>query len=259
MEIPFELLNGLIIINAEVNEVNGSFILDTGSDALLLNEKQSNHSKHSFSTVHGDISVGSKEVQTLKIGRIEHNNVKAYLTNLSSLENFTQTSLKGIIGGKFFVPNKIHIDYQSNLITISSEQTNMSLLEFPHQMKFEVFNDVPCVQIKIGKHKHWFALDSGATSHFIDEKSLNELNQHFSKTGLSVNVLNAGNKSANNYRYRLDVLNLGDRRIQESLFVPQDLSSINSEMEIQLTGILSLSALDTKEILIDLEHKLLRF
>ena len=38
-KIPFELVNGLVLVNASINGDTGSFILDTGSPMVVVNPR----------------------------------------------------------------------------------------------------------------------------------------------------------------------------------------------------------------------------
>ncbi len=257
--IPFDLENGLIIIEASINEEKGSFILDTGSDALVINGSSSSESNIALSTVHGEVNVGEIEVSSLEIGSIRHNNVKAFLSNLSSLESFTSTKLKGIIGGKFFVPNTIHINYNTKNIVISSDGIESIEQSFDHQLPFIIQRDVPCVKINKHGKDYWVALDSGSTSHFIDKAFINVLGNSLIKSNQTVQVLNAGNDATESQRFILDELNFGSKTYAQVNFISQDLGVLNKELKKDIVGIISLSALGESQILIDLENNLILF
>lgn len=256
VSIPFLVINGLIIIEAEIDNEKGNYIFDTGAEELILNKKVSS-GKTMFSSINGDISSDEVNINLLKIGNLTHSTIKAYSADLGSMESYLNISLQGVIGSSVFMPRKIKIDFIASEIILSSTDDLIKGRET--YVNFEMYDGVPVCPISVDGKDYLFGFDTGATMHVLDQKSKSAILELLTDTGLDTYVTTGtGEKTVNKIK-SLQTFMLGNRSIDSAHFLLQDLSQFNQSMEKPISGVLSITALETDDIVIDLQNKIIYF
>lgn len=258
-EIPFKLAGGLIIVNAQINDTNGNFIIDTGSSDIIINQQEKTNSKNqTISTLGQDENIGEKHIESLSIGSVNLNNIKVLSADLESVEKYVKMSIEGIIGTKTFFPNSIEIDYNLNVMTISQEEVAEHLSEDMYVTSFKMNNEVPVIKIMIAGKAYNFILDSGATTHFIDNKVVGTLDTVFVDALKEVNItttFSSENKAKVNYANKIFI---GDKEYKETRFLAMSFDSLNKMSDIEIHGLISMRALSNR-IILDLKQKEILF
>jgi len=237
--IPFDFINGLILIEAEVDGKTGNFILDSGSNGVLLNSKSSK-SDVSYQTLSGIAEGSEQEIEALRVGNFESRDLLGFATDLSNLEVYLSRSISGIIGSTVFNPSSLTIDFGNNLIVISNESISDDITKNLTPLAYEVVNDLPVAQIMIDGQPLHFILDSGASSHFIDVNAL-QATESLKPTGLSKTIFTAvGQTSAQ--QYMIDNVELGSKKSSIEVF-NKDFRHLAETIDKPVVGLISLSAL----------------
>ena len=129
-ELPFEQINGKIIIDVEIAGHVHKFLLDTGAPFTISEgiaaelgitpEKQS-----SIIDAYGNVSTTKvAKVKGVKLGNIEFKNVSAFVgTNLI----FKCTGVEGNIGSNLLRSTVIRFNTKSKTITITNDASRLSL------------------------------------------------------------------------------------------------------------------------------------
>lgn len=254
--IPFEVINGLIIVEAEIDNEVGNYIFDTGAEELILNKEVSS-GKTMFSSINGDIATEEVDINLLRIGNLTHSKIKAYSADLGSMESYLNISLQGVIGCNLFIPRKVKIDFNSKEITLSStDDLTTGRESFVH---FEMMDGVPVCPISIKGQEYLFGFDTGATMHVIDRNILSDIKESLSETGLDTYVTTGTGEKTVNKILEISDFVLGNKDITDAHFLSQDLSGFNKSMTRPISGVLSLTALEADDIVIDLEQKKIYF
>lgn len=256
VEIPFEQVNGLIIINATLEDIQGKFIFDTGAEEFIVNEA-THSSDVIFSSIAGDIPSTEIDVDKMEIGTLIHEDIKAYSADLQTIEQFLRLPIRGIIGCKLFLPRLVKIDYEMGVIT-ASEQGDFGVSQLS-EIKFEMKDGVPVCPLEINGQTYWFGFDSGATIHVLDERLLPELRHLVKQTGKESYVTTGVDQKSIQSIVALDQFTLGKRSINNSEFLVQNLELFNESMEQDISGVLSLNGLKANVVIIDLEEKRIWF
>lgn len=254
--IPFEVINGLIIVEAEIDNEVGKYIFDTGAEELILN-KEVRSGKTKFSSINGDIAVEEVNINLLKIGNLTHSKIKAYSADLGSMAAYLNISLHGVIGCNIFKQNKVKIDFESGLITLSTDKSILPTTA--NYVTFQMNDGVPVCPLIIDGKEYLFGFDTGATMHVIDNGIYDSLAQHFTDTGLDTYVSTGTGDKTINKIMSLDAYNLGNQRIENTQFLLQDMKAFNQSMEQPIVGVLSLTALGAESIVLDLDQKKIYF
>lgn len=261
--IPFRMVNGLIIIEAGYNNSEGQFILDTGSDGLFIDKQNSGlqTSPQVYQTLSGNMEVESITIKHFSFGNIKKRNVPAYTTNLTHLENFLQIDLAGIMGTTIFNPHSIFIDFTDHTIHIFDSYVDHHKNVLLNTTSFDWENGVPVVQVSIGNAYYAFILDSGASIHLVDHAILENHTNLITneQTNVHLKTMNTGTKENLTKKFRLSEFTIEENIYRNISCLSADLSQIQEGFSKKISGILSLSEIADKGVLIDFKHKKIHF
>lgn len=260
--IPFKLVNNLIIIEVDIEANKGNFILDTGSDAIFLNKNLTyNADKTSeFNTVNGEIASEATKISFIKIGEIIKKNVPAYNANLNNIEKYLSLEITGIIGAEVFNPHSIYIDFFNKEIHFFKKAPSLSDFDFENNFAFEMVMGVPTVALTIENKKYTFIMDSGASIHIMDPTVITSHPNHFDKLTSKVKVEALGNTSdADISKYNIKNFYIGSSLISSSSCLVKDFSEFNAVGQPVISGIISISRLTNKGLLLDFHRMKMYF
>lgn len=249
--IPFEVINGLIIVEAEIDNEVGNYIFDTGAEELILNKEEIS-GKTMFSSINGELATEEVDINLLRIGNLTHSRIKAYSADLGSMESYLNISLQGVIGCNLFIPRKVKIDFSSKEITLSSTDDLTSDRE--SFVSFEMMDGVPVCPVSIDGKNYLFGFDTGATMHVIDESVILKINESIEQTGLDTYVTSGIGEKTIHEIWAINNFVIGNSNLNNAHFLAQDLEEFNQSMERPITGVLSLTALNVDDIVIDLQR-----
>ncbi|HQW26724.1 MAG TPA: hypothetical protein PLV75_12225, partial [Saprospiraceae bacterium] len=101
--IPFTLVGQLIMVEARVDTVSGFFMLDTGSEKLVLNKQyfEAGENGRAIAAVGNTGMVNAvieKRVDSLQLDQLVLRDIRAHLVDLHHIELKKNTRLIGILG-----------------------------------------------------------------------------------------------------------------------------------------------------------------
>ncbi len=173
--IPFEKVKDLIIFEASINQgPKGKFILDTGAEDLFINNNSvptPSNDITSFQTLNGSIDATTLNTLALNIGNHSLNIDEAYQLDLKALEDFVEFPLLGLIGYKCLLENKMIIDFEQEEIIFNSERYTV----VDEVFDLSLWNGLPYVTIKQNGESLKLLLDTGVSSHLINQYALDRL------------------------------------------------------------------------------------
>lgn len=256
MSIPFQLINGLIVIEAEIDNEVGNYIFDTGAEELILN-KEAGSGKTLFSSINGDINTSEVNINLLKIGNLTHSKFKAYAADLSSMQSYLNMTLHGIIGCELLLPKQVRINFFTKTIELS-DRFDLTL-DNQKAVSFSIVDGVPVFPVTINGKQYQFGFDTGATMHVLDSRLYDELKSSLFDTGLDTYVsTGTGEKSVNKIvsmiQYRMgNVIQL------DHDFLLQSLDDFNQSMQSNIDGVLSIISLKSEHVTIDFPNRKIYF
>ncbi len=258
--IPFKVINNLIIIEIDIEERTGNFILDTGSDAIFLNSNNRKFSNKAamFQTVNGVTNSEETKISHLKVGDITKENVSAYNTNLANIENFLNLKIAGIIGAEFFNPHSIYLDFESNEIKFFKNAPDIESFGFLNHIDFSMKNGVPSTELTFGNKKYTFILDSGASIHLVDSTIIATQASFFEKLTSDVKVESVGHSTIVS-KYIIKSFSIDNTILKDHTCLVKDFTGFNEKGKPQISGILSISKLTEKGIMIDFHRMKMYF
>ncbi|MFT4532778.1 MAG: hypothetical protein ACJA1A_000450 [Saprospiraceae bacterium] len=251
--VPFELINGLIVIEAEIDGVVGNYILDSGSNGILLNSK-AEKSDVSYRTLSGVAEGSETKINSLKLGNFESNELLGFSTDLSNLEIYIDKNLAGILGCAVFTPSSLEFNFTEERLIISDKKVDSKLVEGMSSMSYKLVDDLPIGELVIDGKKRSFIIDTGASSHFIDSNLIAQLGSQAIKTGIIKNILTASGESSFSEEYTISSLGFGKSKSLMNAF-SKDFSGLSRELGESIHGLISLSKLSNKIIFFDIVNK----
>lgn len=255
--VPFSVINGMIVIEASIDNEKGLFILDTGADDVILNGELGGKRKTQvFNTVSGGFVSEESDMEEVSIGKLTLKHKKSFTANLENLESWLGIKLKGILGAQVFTPNVISIDYQSRELVIASDISEVKT-RFYNKNKIRSVKGVLLVEVNIDNKVHQFILDSGATSHFIDVETCQSNSTQYQLMDEKVNIKTADSLLEVKNVIQLKRASIGSTPLANNRYIVSDLSSLSHSLDRKVDGLLSLAKLSKEGFLIDLKNKVL--
>lgn len=234
--IKFQLIDGLIIIRASVNGVEGNYIYDTGSSHVILNQKCA-EADQLLSAVGRELKAKAVDFIALNLGGRRIESQRALVSDLTFVELMINVPLAGLIGTDLLEQQSVMIDF--NLGEISFFERNQSpsfksssadaFVSLPYEI---VEENLVVVEIEFGGVKRKLAFDTGATHSVIhSEKPENQI------TSESTHV------------------KMKNVRVAQLPYRHLDLSNFDAIANKSIEGILAAQSLNANRIIIDRERQ----
>ena len=203
--VPFNLIGGLIILRAGVNARYGDFILDTGANGLVLNDRYFDPNrilKKQQGMGLGGLSkkVGVLDLDSLSLDELQFKSVSAQTINLKQIENNKGIKILGLIGYDILKDFEIMIDYNRKILTFSKvNKQGTLLLPLKHTLnKIDSFdlimgNFIPVVEVRVNNIPKKMGIDTGAEYNLLNIKTSKDIRDQFKVMKL-ISITNAGVK-----------------------------------------------------------------
>jgi hypothetical protein len=183
--IPLKKFGQLIVIEARLMGKSGHFIIDTGSETMILNavhySANPRTQKMDQYGIDGKIDqVLKKNLESFTIGNLVWDNKKSDVIDLSHIEKSKKMKLLGIIGYNYLKDHEIFIDLYLDQITLTKVDENGNRLDdkvylesVSGTLAFSLKNHSIILETDINNKTYKFCLDSGA--------EFNQINNRFVK------------------------------------------------------------------------------
>jgi hypothetical protein len=242
LEVPFEVVEGMIIISAHMNGSEGAFIFDTGSSQLLVHQDKHEINKRiELATADGTAWAEEVIIDHMKIGRVALSKVVGLQMDLSQVSRDVNKKINGVIGWNMLGNASIAIDYQKKAIIFGTlSQANFTEMSQCHVLKMDMktmLQDLPMVQVKMGDQTFNFAFDTGAPLNVINTKSAQKLRKDLKKVN----------------QVYFDDIRLSDiLKVENCLFRTEDLQALQTiDSNQAIDGILSVNSLNAELVILD--------
>jgi hypothetical protein len=203
--IPFTLVGQLMVVQARVDTVSGLFIVDTGSEHLVMNKKHYAPQAGAlsvFSTGNTGVveSAVATNVDSLRIELLVIKNLFAHIIDLSHIEVKKNTRIAGILGYDVFKKFELFIDFPERRIVLrrldrtGHRVDQAGMREIPSDsMSFVLKNHFIQLAVIVNGVKLKMILDSGAELNLIDRHVNRKVLENFSIIK-RVNLVGMGRK-----------------------------------------------------------------
>lgn len=194
--IPFKLVDHLIVIEAQLLDQKGNFIIDTGSESLILNKnhfKGQNSKLNPLKQTTGVIDVIDnpleKQLREFIIEDLVIHNMHSDVIDLSHIELSKKMHLLGIIGYDILKDYEVFIDMYLNQITLTKVNAqgeklddSVYLEKIIDSIDFKLKKHTIVIEASISNQSLKFGLDTAAEYNQLNKKINKEaLKQFFPK------------------------------------------------------------------------------
>lgn len=255
-QFSYEKVRGLILVQASLNdEAEKPFILDTGSDEIILHSKNYLEPAHKsdFITITGEVQTQSATTPSIRINDLILRNREVFLGDLSALHHFLNREIAGILGLGVFDNKSIFFDLQNQTITIGEKGKTINYngtVTFP----LNKLNGLPVLQLSINSVNTNFVLDSGCSAHVMDDSFASA---HFSsdQSLQSVRLIGLAADKNSETQKMINSFFLNELSDKQTKLLLRDLSHINKYFDVPISGLLSPQMLDVRFVYMDFSKK----
>ena len=271
--IPFKIVDQLITVEVEILDRKGDFIIDTGSETLILNSAHFKPSRKygddgkQKSGIHNDIeSVKEKHLNLLSINDIDLTKISADVIDLSHIEKTKRIKLLGIIGYSVLKDFEIFIDMHLNQLTLTRVDKKGNKLSdkvyaeaIADSVDFELKKHTIILDAFIGDKEVKFGLDTAAEYNQLNKKLSSEILDYFYPSQ-DLKLTGASGRKKNVLAGKLFKVKLNDSIYFGPMkTVLTNLRRMNSAFGTKLDGILGFEFFAQKRTIINYRKKKLYF
>lgn len=268
---PFRLAGRLIIVQAEIDGQKGNFILDTGAEKLVINERHFGKGwrddRSAKAGVLGNIAEGhSCLLVNLAWQGMSFKKVKADVVDLSHLEEQKNFPILGLIGYEIVKDYELLIDFQQRQIVLT--RTNETGERLDNQaatappvdsLPFSLAQHIAVLDGDINGHGVAFGLDSGAEYNLLNRKAGREVLRNFEALQHAA-IHDAGGRASTELLagrlYQLSIQNLSCSGMPTVLM---NMDNMNRLLQSRLDGVLGAEFLANRRTIINYKKKKLYF
>ncbi|ULC58373.1 hypothetical protein MBM09_10610 [Flaviramulus sp. BrNp1-15] len=271
--IPFKLVDHLIVVEAELLDKKGNFIIDTGSERMILNSVHfSNLYEHqrkyesTSGVMHSIENSYEKQIKAFALQDFTLENKNSDVINLSHIEKSKKIKLLGIIGYSILKDYEVFIDLHLNQITLTKVDKfgnklnkNVYLEKIVDSLDFYLKNHTIVVNAFINYQKVRLGVDTAAEFNQINKSVNKRVLQYFvPKKRLKL-------QGASNNTIKVMAGKLHRVKLSNTIYfgpmntIVTNLSKMNEAFGTQLDGILGYEFFAQKRTIINYKKEKLYF
>lgn len=167
----FELRQGMILVEGDINGQSGSFILDTGSPGLVLNKKYftgtpSTTLAYGFNT---KVEVQALVISLFRWECIEKKRITSWVLDLAEMERGLGEKILGLIGYEILQEKELLVDYEKMHIEQRALFSKSSLPLPDAVLSFALDEHLAIIKIDVAGITRDMILDSGSETSIMAE------------------------------------------------------------------------------------------
>ena len=253
---PFDLVGGLIFVEAEIWGSKDSFIFDTGASSLILNT--SNYlaplsKDHNCVSTNSEIKASEVRVNQFDFQGLGKKNFDAYNIDVSHLESIRNRRIAGFIGQDLLCNYEVMFDYKNQEITLFKRGTSVYHKEIKPiaSIPFTMEHHFPVLEVKIGKRILRLGLDSGAEANVIDIKSKKKIKKEMKTFEKRPEIHGFGKEGQEVSAFMVESLKVKKEEFTKQPFVLVDISKLNDLYDLEIDGLLGFPFLSQRKFSIN--------
>lgn len=249
--------------------MEGNFIVDTGSERLLLNKDyiRVHASSNSVAALGntGNVSGKEKHIDSLNIDQLAVRNLLAHIVDLNHIEDKKNTKIMGILGYNVFQNFEVLFDFQNSRIVLSKVDKkgvrldSIAFYERPYDsVSFELKKHFIVLDAFVNGIKLEVILDSGAELNLIDRKVNKKVLEKFTIIK-RINLLGVGKKQVEVLAGTLEDVKCGNQESKSMNTLLTSMDEINTSFGVNVQGVLGYEFLGKRRTLINYQKRKLYF
>ncbi len=271
--IPFKLIDHLIVVEAEISNKKGNFIIDTGSETLILNKVHFSNlysyqkkDRVSSGVMHSVEDTYEKHIKEFKLQNFKLENKKSDIIDLSHIEKSKKIKLLGVIGYSILKDYEIFVDMYLNQITLTKVDVfgikldkHVYLEKITDSLDFNLKNHTIVVNGTINNQKVRLGIDTAAEFNQIN-KSINKKVLKYFIPKKRLRLTGVGDKKIEVLAGKLHRIKLSETTYFGPMFtVLTNLNKMNEAFGTNLDGILGYEFFAQKRTIINYQKEKLYF
>lgn len=270
--IPFKLVDRLMVIEGQLNDKKGNFIIDTGSEALILNKTYFktygfNYEKTGkTSGVLKDLNPIEKTIRKLSFDNLNLKNQNSDIIDLTHIEKSKRMKLLGIIGYSILKDYEVFVDLYLNQITLSKIDKSGNriaaekyLETIVDTVRFSLKKHTIVIEAFVNKEKVTFGLDTGAEFNQINSRIGKKVLRYFYPKK-RIRLTGASSKKIEVLYGNLFRVKLNDKNYFGPMkTIVTNLNNMNKAFGTKLDGILGHDFFAQKRVIINYKKEELYF
>ncbi|MEC3907945.1 hypothetical protein VOI54_13020 [Tamlana sp. 2201CG12-4] len=271
--IPFKLIDHLIVVKAQILNIEGNFIIDTGSETMILNkvhfpnnyshQRSSNRSSGILQNIENSYE---KHIKQFKLQNFKLENTHSDVIDLSHIEKSKKIKLLGVIGYSILKDYELFIDMHLNQITLTKVDNHGNKLDkhvylekIVDSIRFKLKRHTIVVNGTINNQEVKLGIDSAA--------EFNQINKRINKKALKYFIPKKRLRLTGVSNKKIEVLAGKLHRVKLSastyfgpmLTVLTNLNKMNEAFGTDLDGILGYEFFAQKRTIINYQKEKLYF
>ncbi|WP_282135927.1 pepsin/retropepsin-like aspartic protease family protein [Seonamhaeicola maritimus] len=271
--IPFKLVDHLMMVEAELLDQKGNFIIDTGSESMILNKvhfsklyEHQRKSQKSSGVLNGVEDLYEKQINEFILHNFKLENRTSDVIDLAHIEKTKKVKILGIIGYNILKDYEVFIDMHLNQITLTkvdalgNKLDNRVYLEkIVDSLDFKLKNHTIIVNGTINDQKVKLGIDTAA--------EFNQINKSINKKALKYFIPKKRLSLSGASKRRIEVLagKLHRVKLSNSIYfgpmytVLTNLNKMNEAFGTDLDGILGYEFFAQKRTIINYQKEKLYY
>ncbi len=236
----FELVRGMVVVQAELDREPASFILDTGSPMMILNGRENEAKAIQVASLHGSMAGDWKTIASFSWAGVQKYELPALTTDIGALEMVTNRPIAGLIGYKFLEDFDLLIDFEKQLVTLvpHGKPAIMKGWSLKSQIPFTMAGHLPVIEAQIGNKKLRLGLDTGANTNMLDLQKAFELDQELVTPVNNAGVLGMAGGSSRTYAGYVVETTVGGLNFWNMRFIFSDITHLQNLVTNGVDGLL---------------------
>lgn len=271
--IPFKLVDHLIVVKAKILDQEGNFIIDTGSEALILNKvhfknfyEYQKRNQGDSGVMHAIENSYETQIKAFALQNLTLENRSSHVVDIAHIEKSKKIKLLGVIGYSILKHYEVFIDMHLNQITLTKVDRfgnklnqKVYLEKITDSLDFKLKNHTIVVNGSVNDQKVKLGLDTAA--------EFNQINKTINKKALKYFIPKRRLKLSGVGNKKIEVLagKLHRVKLSETIYfgpmhtVITNLSKMNEAFGASLDGILGYEFFAQKRTIINYQKERLYF
>lgn len=238
--IPFEVVRGMMHVEAELDGQKGRFILDSGAPVLIINQKIDQGEAIKAYSISNSFSIDNLKVNSFNWAGLEYTNLEALALDLSHFSKAAKKEIRGIIGYNTLQDYEVFIDFeQQELSLLTNQEFSQRHLTKPLlSVAMVLHGHLPVIEVKIGEKVLNFGLDTGAAVNLIDAKLFEEISDYWLTDVKWEEVQGVDQAIQKVKAAKIEGFSISEQELDAMKFLTTDFSTINADTDLQIDGLL---------------------
>jgi len=181
--LPFELIDGKIIVNVNIKNNPHNFIFDSGAFTIISSELKNQLNEKKSTTIFEGIDANNAKskmevfsTDNLQIADLNIKNVNFSFADISWMSGRACKKISGIFGANMMKGKVWRIDFKSKMITVFDKPQELTNTIAAIPFSEENFTSVPRINAKIRNQNIEFIFDTGSGMGFtVNQKSYDKI------------------------------------------------------------------------------------